>query len=255
MVPLIAAILVASLLGSLHCAGMCGAFVAVAVDDRGNWRRHAILQGAYHGGRLVSYVALGVAAGAAGRMLNLGGALAGIRSLATVVAAATVITFAVITLARQWGARLPAHAAPAWLSGISRPVYQYAMTRPPIVRAGMIGLSTTLLPCGWLYAFVVTAAGTASSSAAAVTMFAFWIGTLPALVALGAATRSVLGPLHRQLPVATAIALLLAGSYTLAERTRLDPTKLSAAVSARAGAVPTPGIAPCCQNKDDGRHN
>jgi uncharacterized protein len=250
MLPLFAAILVASLLGSLHCAGMCGAFLAVAVDDRGNWRRHALLQSAYHGGRLISYITLGVAAGAAGRLLNLTGALAGIRSFATIVAAATVITFAVLTLARHLGLRLPVSAVPAWLSKASRPIYRFAMDRPPFLRALLIGLSTTLLPCGWLYAFVVTAAGTASSTAAAMTMFAFWIGTLPALVAMGAATRSILGPLHKRLPVATALAMLLAASYTLADRARLDPTKLSSAVSSRSTTVPAPNTAPCCQTHD-----
>jgi len=63
MTSLILAIFAASVLGSLHCAGMCGAFVAIAVQDRGNWRRHASLQAAYHGGRLASYLSLGIAAG------------------------------------------------------------------------------------------------------------------------------------------------------------------------------------------------
>ena len=36
MLTLIVSVLIASLLGSLHCAGMCGAFVVIAVGmDRG----------------------------------------------------------------------------------------------------------------------------------------------------------------------------------------------------------------------------
>ena len=45
MIALIAAVFTASLLGSLHCAGMCGAFVAFAVGldgpARPRWRRRA----------------------------------------------------------------------------------------------------------------------------------------------------------------------------------------------------------------------
>ena len=59
-------ILVASLLGSLHCGGMCGAFVMLAVagpDDKPGVLRHGLLQGLYHGGRGLGYVALGLLAG------------------------------------------------------------------------------------------------------------------------------------------------------------------------------------------------
>jgi sulfite exporter TauE/SafE len=250
MTSLILAIFAASVLGSLHCAGMCGAFVAIAVQDRGNWRRHASLQAAYHGGRLASYLSLGIAAGVAGRLLNLGGALAGIRSAAAVLAGITVIIFALLTLARQKGLRWPLNAAPAWLSKISAPIYRAAMNRPPMIRALIIGLCTTLLPCGWLYAFVITAAGTASPIFAAATMFAFWLGTLPMLVTMGAGVRSVLGPLQRRVPVATAIVLLAAGLYTIAGRARLDPAALGAKLDAHPTQIPVPGTAPCCVNHD-----
>jgi sulfite exporter TauE/SafE len=254
MFALIAAIFLASLLGSLHCAGMCGAFIAVATNDAGNLRRHAALQLAYHGGRLMSYLALGLAAGAAGRLLNLGGALTGLRSLAAILAGATVITFAILMLLRQSGLKISATAAPAFLTRMSRPVYRAAMNRPPLVRAAIIGLSTTLLPCGWLYAFAVTAAGTASPLRGAGTMLIFWAGTLPALIAVGAGIRTFLGPLQRRLPVATAVALLLAGLYTIAGRTRLDPIALSVTLSAHPSSIPQPGTAPCCQSDGYAHH-
>ena len=251
MTSLIVAIFAASLLGSLHCAGMCGAFIAVAVSDKGNVRRHVSLQAAYHGGRLISYVTLGIAAGIAGKLLNLGGALAGIRSAAAIVAGATVILFATITLLRQKGVTVRLARTPAWLTKIAQPIYRMAMDRPPIIRALIIGLCTTLLPCGWLYAFVVTAAGTASPASAAITMFVFWLGTLPILVTMGAGARSILGPLQRRVPVATAIVLLAAGLYTIAGRARLDPVALGARVNAQTSQIPVPGSAACCVTHDN----
>jgi len=107
-----------------------------------------------------------------------------------------------------------------------------------MIRALIIGLCTTLLPCGWLYAFVITAAGTASPIFAAATMFAFWLGTLPMLVTMGAGVRSVLGPLQRRVPVATAIVLLAAGLYTIAGRARLDPAALGAKLDAHPTQFP-----------------
>ena len=53
---------------------------------------------------------------------------------------------------------------------------------PAVPRAFLLGLSTTLVPCGWLYAFVATAAGTGGVVPALGVMLAFWTGTLPALV-------------------------------------------------------------------------
>jgi sulfite exporter TauE/SafE len=249
MTALIAAILIASLLGSLHCAGMCGAFLATVVNDAGDWRRHAQLQVSYHVGRLLSYLGVGVAAGIAGKLLNLGGTLAGIRSLAMAVAAATVIAFAVITLAQQMGAGWSLARAPAWLTRLSGPVYRYAMRCPPTARALLIGLSTTLLPCGWLYAFVITAAGTGSPTAAVATMAAFWAGTLPALVTMGAVAGSILGPLRKRLPVLTAVMLLVMAGYTLAGRARLDPIALGEAASHKTDSIPKPGTAACCEPK------
>src|SRR4051812_10683184 len=66
MLPLITTIFLASLVGSLHCAGMCGAFLAIAIGLPGasqpSPRRAATLQSLYHLGRLVSYTLLGAAA-------------------------------------------------------------------------------------------------------------------------------------------------------------------------------------------------
>ena len=228
MMPLVGAIFLASLLGSFHCAGMCGAFLAIAVNDASNPRRHAAMQSAYHLGRLISYLSLGIAAGVAGHLVNLGGALAGVRSAATLFAGATIIVFACITLSRTLGLHLPRVAAPAVISRITVPVYRLAMTRPPFWRAAIIGLSTTLLPCGWLYAFVVTAAGTASPASAALVMFVFWLGTLPLMVSFGAGVRALSGPLQRRMPLAMCCVLLMAGAYTLFGRRGLIPSRWAA---------------------------
>ncbi len=261
LTPLITAVFLASLLGSLHCAGMCGAFLALAVDDRGNWRRHVLLQGAYHGGRLLSYLTLGIAAGAVGRLINLGSALAGLRPAAAIVAGATVIFFASVSLLRILGVRAGAAWRPAWMTRLGQRTYRAAMRHPPARRALLIGLCTTLLPCGWLYAFVATAAGAASPLAAAVIMLVFWTGTLPMMMTLGAGMKTALGPLSRRLPVMTCVMLLIVGLYTVAGRASLDPRSLirtieahrreAAANSATAAAVPGPGSPLAVKPNDD----
>jgi sulfite exporter TauE/SafE len=254
LAPLPITVFLASLLGSLHCAGMCGAFLAVAVGDKGNWRRHAMLQSAYHGGRMFSYVSLGFAAGLIGRLLDLGSALAGIRSAAAILAGATICLFAAATLVRLV-ARRPAGGAsraPAWLQRITQLAYTIAMDHPPMLRALLIGLCTTLLPCGWLYAFAATAAGSASPISGAAIMLVFWAGTLPMMAALGAGVRTVLRPLDRHLPVITCVAMLAVGLYTVIGRASLDPRTLLDRVQQRSttDAAPTNETPACCQTND-----
>lgn len=248
MTALVVGVFLASLLGSLHCAGMCGAFLAIAVTSPGPGQsRQFPLQAAYHGGRLVTYVLLGIAGGAAGRLLDLTSTLAGIRPVAASLAGATLIAFGLYSLLRIYGLA-PAHLpAPLFLRRWLRAGHLRAMNRPPVVRAALIGLLTTLLPCGWLYAFVITAAGTASPLYGALTMAVFWLGTLPMMVALGATVRGVTGGLGRRMPVLTCIALMTIGLFTLINRARLDPGLLAnrgaAANTVRPTDQPKP---PCC---------
>ncbi len=224
MSALIITVLIASLLGSLHCAGMCGAFVAFAVgagdggEAPGRWR----LQAAYHGGRLATYTLLGVICGAMGAMIDWGGSMVGLSRAAAVGAGVVMILFGLTALLRLWGARLPHVRPPAWLQRLIGAGQRRAMRLGPTPRALVIGLLTTLLPCGWLYAFAVTAAGTASPLWGGLTMAAFWAGTLPVLVALGFGVQKASGFLGARLPTLTAIALVIVGLLTVTARLQVD---------------------------------
>ena len=101
------------------------------------------------------------------------------------------------------------------------------------VGALVIGLLTTLLPCGWLYAFAITAAGTASPLWGGATMAAFWLGTLPVMVSLGTCVQKLTGVVGARLPVITATVVIVVGLWTLVGRAGLDAqTILQAQASA-----------------------
>ena len=51
----------------------------------------------------------------------------------------------------------------------------------PVVSSGLTGLMSIFLPCGHLYTFALGATATGSAVRGAAMMFAFWLGTLPAL--------------------------------------------------------------------------
>lgn len=229
MTALIAAVFLASLVGSLHCAGMCGAFVAFAVaDTEGRPGQRAALSAAYHGGRLITYVALGVAAGSVGALLDLSGALVGISRAAMMLAGAVMVLFGISAAMAAFGKRPIRVPVPAAMRRMLTAGHQLAMRFSPVRRALVIGLLTTLLPCGWLYAFAAVAGGTASPLWGGVTMAVFWAGTLPVLVSLGVGVQRLSGALGRRLPHATAVLLIVVGLWTLAGRGGLDAASLAA---------------------------
>ena len=209
---LLGAVLVTSLVGSLHCAGMCGVFVAMAVGagERGSRLRLQVL---YHGGRLVGYITLGVIAGAVGQAVDLGAHTAGLHHTAAIVAAAMVLLIGIATALKELGVRLPRapRFALAQLAFEKGARISQRVSAPG--RALVIGLLTALLPCGWLYAFALVAAGTASPLFGGMVMMTFWIGTVPILAAVGqgaGSLRARLGPKAR-MAAALLVAALGAG--------------------------------------------
>ena len=205
-------VLAASLVGSLHCAGMCGGFVAFySGNDPSSGRHRAFGHAAYHFGRLFTYLGLGALAGAVGAAVDLAGSAAGLGKLAAFVAGAIMIAWGLGLLATSMGARLPRVRLPERLHASTVRMMSGLRDKPPVVRAALLGLSSTLLPCGWLYAFAVTAAGTGSATGGAAVMAAFWMGTVPLLLGLGLGAQGLFGRLRRHVPIISALVLVLVG--------------------------------------------
>jgi len=210
-------VLAASLVGSLHCAGMCGGFVAFYT---GAGRRQGLGHAAYNIGRLAAYATLGALAGALGAALDLASAPAGIQRGAAVLAGALIALWGTRTLLETAGVRMARLEPPAALRGaVARGVAAVAV-EPPVTRALVIGLLTGLLPCGWLYAFIVTAAGTGDPLRGAGLMAVFWLGTLPVMAGLGVAVQALAGSLRRWVPAVCAVAMIVVGLLAVAGRAR-----------------------------------
>jgi sulfite exporter TauE/SafE len=252
---LLTAVFVASVVGSLHCVGMCGGLVALCTGLGPDGARHTWLTHvAYNGGRLVTYVTLGVIAGAIGAALDAGGTLVGAQRVAAAVAGITMIAIGGAALLRASGVHMGCVRLPAWLDAAFRGGFRAVAGRPPVIRAGAVGLLTGLLPCGWLYAFVIVAAGTGSALAGAATMAAFWGGTVPILLAAGFGLQRLAAPLRRHVPTATAIALIAIGVVAVVGRMNTPliaaDTLLAAPVSLEQATEAARGLdaseMPCC---------
>jgi sulfite exporter TauE/SafE len=247
---LLTTVFVASLLGSLHCVGMCGGFVAFysGADGSGGARR-LLSHAAYSGGRLAAYSILGLAAGAIGAALDLAGSLAGVQRIAAVGAGVVMIVWGVFALLQIGGVKVFKHGSNSMVAGWLRRGISLVGHRPPVVRAAVVGLLSGVLPCGWLWAFVVTAAGTGSALSGIAVMAVFWAGTVPILLALGLGAQVLSIPLRRHIPAVTAVILVALGLYAIIGR----PTTALAAMTkhehAADGSVPSPDDPPpCCDD-------
>jgi sulfite exporter TauE/SafE len=209
MIALGAAILVSSLAGSLHCVAMCGPLVGLHGGARS--LRLALVHAL---GRLTTYATLGALAGLVGRAVDVAGHLARVQHVAAIVAGAVIVGWGVraIAIARGWLGAPRSHAV----------LFQRGLVqlrgRRAVSRAWLIGVLTGLLPCGWLWAFVVSAAGTASPWRGAAVMAVFWLGTVPAMTGLLAIGGPMIDRIRRRLPVISACVLIALGLATLAAR-------------------------------------
>jgi hypothetical protein len=235
MSALLGAIFIASLVGSLHCAGMCGGVVALCVGGEPLQRRSWLAPASYHGGRLVAYAAMGAAAGALGAAFDLGGAALGVQRLAPVAAGAAMILIGASAILPGSGRLRRCMSLPRPLACLLRRGMAAATRRPAATRGFLIGLLSGLLPCGWLWAFVAAAAGTGSGILGAACMAVFWAGTVPILLALSVGLRAVMTPLRRHAPRLAALGLIGVGAATILLRLDVPACAIRAADEAGPG--------------------
>lgn len=235
---LLSAIATASILGSLHCVGMCGplAIWASGADQHRSsniWFSTAL----YHIGRGTTYAIAGLIAGGLGQLVDWGGGIVGIQLLAARIVGGLMIFFGLLALIRlarpflrKWfsakqagssnSTSSTAYAAPKpnWITAQLLRLRPVLFRLPLPVRGLSVGLMTALLPCGWLYLFALVAAGTGSIWTGSLVMIAFWVGTVPLLVGLVAGTRLLSGRIGRAIPLAASLLLVVAGAYTASGR-------------------------------------
>jgi sulfite exporter TauE/SafE len=224
---LLGAVFVASILGSLHCVGMCGPFALLAGNPATNSlepssprrrRSWLIPTAAYSVGRLSTYLIVGLVFGALGMALNRGVQFAAIQQTATYVAGGLMVLVGVVALARQlgWTIKLPTIAGR--LQGLLQRHFKLITQQPPLRRAFLIGAFSCLMPCGWLYTFAIVAAGTGSPWQGAVVMVVFWSGTVPIMAALMLGLSGLGSSIQRRIPVAMASMVIVIGIFTIVFR-------------------------------------
>jgi uncharacterized protein len=215
-VTLLAGVLVASLLGSVHCGAMCSVFACIANGgaQRGAW---------YHAGRLMGYVALGTIAGVAGAGLDTAGMMANVQRTAALVTSVMLVLWGLVQLRQAMRARRFAGAS-SW-GGVLARLVSHTDGWDPRARATTIGLATALLPCAWLWAFIATAMGTGSPVRSAIVMAVFWAGTVPMLTAIAAGARRWAPAARVRWPIVSASLVMVLGLGELTSHLLMPPMR------------------------------
>ncbi len=212
------AAVIAGLLGSTHCLGMCGGiagWLGLNTAVRGAAGRTGFAL-AYNSGRIGGYVVLGAIAGFAGAT---SGAVFGLREWGPVLRLAfgVVIVLIGLQLAFGWNPlrRLEAWGARGWqkLAPLTR---RLLPARTPL-HAMALGVLWGWLPCGLVYSVLLAAAVSGGPAEGAMVMAAFGVGTLPAMV-LATAGAARLASLTRRTSVRRVAGALVvtAGLWTMA---------------------------------------
>jgi sulfite exporter TauE/SafE len=211
------AVFVVGLLGSVHCAGMCGGIVgalSVAPPAGRAFPVHVTVQRvappgpallnvlAYNLGRIGSYMSAGALAGALGNGIGQGaGALARLPALQAggYWMANLMLAMLGLYLMDAWRglARLEQGGQILWRH--VAPLLRHLQPGRAGFGPGHMLAAGALwgwLPCGMVYSVLVTAMLSGSATRGALVMLAFGLGTLPMLLGLGLAGARLRGLLR-----------------------------------------------------------
>lgn len=193
-------ILTTSFFGSWHCAGMCGPIASILAQ------RNQLIQ--YHITRFIIYVLFGAMAGALGAFF-LGNSFNLLRLISAWLFGLVLIYMGIKNLDLPLLRRIIPQST--LLKKVIAQIQAFKLNQP----GWLIGALTILLPCGWLYTYIIAAVASKSPYAGAFIMALFFAGGLPALIAMPWMIKKTIQKSDtKQKKIAGGI-LILAGIYSL----------------------------------------
>ncbi len=242
------------LLGSLHCAGMCGGFALLVAGDPSTPPRVAAgRQALYVVGKATSYAVLGALVALGGTWVRArgvdGGAFLVLQTVLGVAAGALLVAMGLgqLGLRPGWARDLARRGSPALAA--ARRALGAVRSLPGAAGVFGTGVANGLIPCGLSWGAVLLASRL-EPAPAALGAFLFGLSTGPALGAVVAASRVAGRALRGRARAALGLALVLFGAAAVV-RALPSGTRNGETVEA-AGPAGDPGTSPeaarrgCC---------
>ncbi len=247
--------LILGLMGSFHCAGMCGP-IAIALPLHGNTVPQKIFGGAlYNIGRTITYGIMGAIFG----LLGQGISMIGFQQKVSVIMGA----FMIISVLFPVLFRNQYSMDKSWFSlvgKLKKSIGQMFSVRS-FSSLFFIGLLNGLLPCGLVYIAIAGAIGTGDVGQGTLYMILFGLGTIPMMLAIslagnmmGLALRNRINKLIPVLVVVVGLLFILRGLDLgipfLSPKKQKIEQKFENSLSGKDTLVVTEKqLPPCCQKQ------
>jgi sulfite exporter TauE/SafE len=199
--------LVLGLMGSFHCAGMCGP-IAIALPLHGNTILQKVFGGTlYNIGRTITYGIMGALFG----LLGQGIEMLGFQQKISVVMGALMIISVLFpalfknknNIGKSWS---------RFVGGLKKAIGKMFSIRS-FSSLFFIGLLNGLLPCGLVYMAIAGAIGTGGVTQGSLYMILFGLGTIPMMLAISMAgnimSQAIRRKINKLIPVLVIVVGLL----------------------------------------------
>ena len=163
-------------MGSMHCIGMCGPLVMSIHKSGGANKPNPFYQLAYHIGKILSYVALGILFGALGQTFNL---FLSQQKLSIAVG----ISFILFFIFSQVKSTSLSSSFTSKILPVTR-FFTQLVEGKSMLKMILTGIGNGFLPCGFVYAAAAASIATGQILDSTLFMIGFGIGTIPALTSV-----------------------------------------------------------------------
>lgn len=169
------------LVGSLHCAGMCGPIALAIPSNVKSTSRFLLDRFAYNFGRVSTYCLLGVLLGLVGKSFTLFGVQRWV----------SLTTGVLILVALIVGSKISIAARVAQPVAVLKNLLAKFLRAPSLTSSFMLGLLNGFLPCGLVYAACAGAIATSGFVSSVSYMAMFGAGTIPMMLGIALAGKKL----------------------------------------------------------------
>jgi uncharacterized protein len=199
--------LVLGLMGSFHCAGMCGP-IAIALPLHGNTIPQKIFGGIlYNSGRTLTYGIMGALFG----LLGQGMKMMGFQQVISIVMGSIMIISVLFPSIFKNQYRLDKSAF-SFVARLKTKLGKLFTVRS-FSSLFLIGLLNGLLPCGLVYMAIAGAIGTGEVVLGSLYMIAFGLGTIPMMLAISLAGNMMSMAIRKKINKLIPVLIVLVGVF------------------------------------------
>jgi sulfite exporter TauE/SafE len=206
-------IVLIGLLGSMHCIGMCGGFVAMYSLKKPTTQPTLSYHVLYNLGRITTYSLLGGILGSLGSFVAYVGEHRGIPGAVLLIAGLFMVLMG-LNIAGVLGKRGLFEETGITTTSAFRNTLRRILALESVWGSFLLGLLLGLLPCGLLYPIFMHAAASGGFVAGMLIMAIFGLSTVPAMMSFGLLMTRLRPYMKRAFYRAAAVLIVILGLRT-----------------------------------------